>query len=661
MLLVCTSCRRQWNVGALKEGVKIQCPSDGAALVPVASQGVAYLLVHGGPADGQRFELKGPSTIGSADSSTIRLADPSVAGFHARLVPEGPGWALEALPSGAALKVNSLATRRRTLVDGDWLELGAVSLTFVAGSRQPVSLSVLEPGPGDSHFRVTSALTRADAAVQRLLDRISRVQAEAAAFEKLKGEQALSERLVLAVRELFEPTRAAVLLLDGEGAGTGALAMRLGAVWSREPAGPDGGQAFAISSTVCRRVLEAGSPIVVSDVLSDPGLQPTQSILGARTRSVLAAPLNYQGQPFGILYADTTDLPDAFSPEELPVFGALAGIGAMALSADRLSQRLEQEAVVRSHLARYLSPELVDEVASGRISWQPGGELKDITVLFSDVRGFTAASEHMAPQDVVATLNDYFSLMVDEIYKEGGTLDKFVGDAIMAVWGSPLTRPTDALAAVRAAIGMQRALKVFNERELALGRPTVAMGIGINTGQAVAGNIGAPSRMDFTVIGDVVNLASRIESQTGPGQIFIGKATFERVQGLFPIRPVGPVAVKGRKEPAIIYEVVVPPPETAAPAVELPRRIYCRPDERARAWPALLMELAPGRLSVAARPEDVVGEMLQVAPTDGKEFLACRVVENSPSTDRKGRRMQLLTLELGPVEQARLLQMLTGS
>jgi class 3 adenylate cyclase len=537
-----------------------------------------------------------------------------------------------------------------------------VSLTFVAGSRQPVSLSVLEPGPGDSHFKVTSALTRADAAVQRLLDRIGRVQAEAAAFEKLKGEQPLSERLVLAVRELFGPTRVAVLLLDGEGwAASGALTLRLGASWSKEPPDAEGGQALAVSSTVCRRVLEAGAPIVVSDVLSDPGLQPTQSILGARTRSVIAAPLNYQGQPFGILYADTTDLPDAFTPEELPVFGALAGIGAMALSADRLSQRLEQEAVVRSHLARYLSPELVEEVASGRISWKPGGELKDITVLFSDVRGFTAASEHLAPQEVVATLNDYFSLMVDEIYKEGGTLDKFVGDAIMAVWGSPLTRPTDALAAVRAAIGMQRALKVFNERELALGRPTVAMGIGLNTGQAVAGNIGAPSRMDFTVIGDVVNLASRIESQTGPGQIFIGKATFERVQGLFPIRPVGPVAVKGRKEPAIIYEVVGPPPEPAEAPVEFPRRVYCRPDAHTRAWPALLMEFASGRLSVAARPEDVAGETLQLGVSEGKEFFACRVVENAAGTDRKGRRMQLLGLELGPVEQARLLQLLKGS
>ncbi|MBI4867583.1 MAG: GAF domain-containing protein [Candidatus Wallbacteria bacterium] len=654
MLLVCTNCRREWNVGSLKAGVKVQCPSDGGPMVPAASQGTPYLLVHGGPADGQRFELEGVASIGSAASCTFVLADASVAGFHARVVPEGSGWALESLAAGGGLKVNSLAARRRTLADGDWIELGDVSLTYVAGSRRQVSLSVLEPGPEEPVARVASAVTRADAAVQQLLARFARVEAEAAALEKLQGEQPLAERLVEAVREMFQPARAAVLLFEGRAAASGSPAMRLGASWTRE------GQTIEVSSTVCRRVLKTGAPLVVGDVLSDPGIQPTQSILGARTRSVIAAPLNYQGEPFGLLYADTTDLPDAFGSEDLPVFGALAGIGAMALSADRLAQRLEQESVVRAHLARYLAPELVEEVASGRISWKPGGELKEVTVLFSDMRGFTSASEHMAPADVVAMLNDYFSLMVDEIYKEGGTLDKFVGDAIMAVWGSPVTRELDSLAAVRAAMGMQRALAVFNEHQVARGRSTVAMGVGVNTGQAIAGNIGAPSRMDFTVIGDVVNLASRIESQTGPGQIFIGKATFDRVQGQVPIRPIGAVAVKGRKEPAFLYEVLWATQERERPTLELPRRVHCHGGDRRQAWPALLMECDAGRLVVAARPEDPVGDVLHVGPVDAEAALECRVIEKSSGTDRKGRNMQLLKLEVAPADRARIEQLLSG-
>ncbi|MBI3893731.1 MAG: GAF domain-containing protein, partial [Candidatus Wallbacteria bacterium] len=411
---------------------------------------------------------------------------------------------------------------------------------------------------------------------------------------------------------------------------------------------------FAFSSSLLARVLSGGTAMLMGDALSDPALQPTGSLLRSGTRSVLAAPLASRGDTLGVLYADRTDVADAFTPEDRPLFGALATIGATALAADRYSVKLEQESVVRAHLARYLAPELVEEVVTGRLSWQPGGELKEVTVLFSDVRGFTAASEKLSPQDVVASLNDYFALMVEEVFREGGTLDKFVGDAIMAVWGSPLGRETDPLSAVRAAVGMQRAVGAFNVRQVAAGRPPISMGVGINTGPAVAGNIGAPRRMDYTVIGDTVNLASRIESQTGPGQIFIGEATFQRIKGQMPVRPMGPIAVKGRTQPAWIYEITFETSEPRGVKATLPRPVHCRMQAGGLSFTALLSDIASDGLTLAARVDDRIGDRLLVSAGEADPGVECDVASRYVGTDSKGRKVQILTLRAAPAALAGL-------
>ena len=659
MLLACTSCRKEWKVGALKEGVKIQCPACGSPMRPVSTPGVPYLLVQGG--EGQRFELHGATVVGSAESAEVVLRDPSVAGFHARLTPaESGSWLLEDLQSAGLTRVNSQPVTRRKLIDGDWLQFGGVSLTFVAGARPAVSLSVLD-GPAESGegLRVLEPETRAGATPPA---RLAQVHEQAAALLTLSGEATLCERLCAAAGELFAPSRAAVMFLDGPIPAQGPLPLRLGAGWRREGSGESG--EIRLSCSLVRRILQAGRPVLVADVLTDPEFRPTGSVLRAGTRSVLAAPLACRGETLGVLYADRTDVADPFPEDDLLLFGALASVGAAALAADRFATQLARESLVRSHLARYLAPELVEEAVSGRLSWQPGGEQKEVTVLFSDVRGFTAASEHLSPQEVVATLNDYFALMVEEIFKERGTLDKFVGDAIMAVWGSPLGHETDPLSAVRAAIGMQRALKAFNARQAAAGRPPVAMGVGINTGSAVAGNIGSPRRMDFTVIGDTVNLASRIESQTGPGQIFIGEATFARIKGQMPVRPVGPIAVKGRQQSAYIYELTYDAGGNGAGPAKPggPRRVYCRAAEQTAAWAAILSEFTNEQFTVVARVEQAVGDQLYLAIGESEPGSACQVTARFAGTDSKGRKVQVLTLKArSPTEGAALARRLAGA
>jgi adenylate cyclase len=198
----------------------------------------------------------------------------------------------------------------------------------------------------------------------------------------------------------------------------------------------------------------------------------------------------------------------------------------------------------------------MNHLLEGKVSL--GGQSLPVTVLFSDIRGFTSISEQMDPQRVVALLNEYFTEMVDIVMNEGGVVDKYIGDAIMAIFGAPVPKPDDAVNAVRAAVKMRRALADLNERLVARGQPALRTGIGIHTGEVVAGNIGSERRMEYTVIGDAVNLASRLESSTKElgTDVLISEDTYELTKHMIEARSVREITVKGRAKPVMTYEVL---------------------------------------------------------------------------------------------------------
>jgi adenylate cyclase len=210
---------------------------------------------------------------------------------------------------------------------------------------------------------------------------------------------------------------------------------------------------------------------------------------------------------------------------------------------------------LKSTFKRYVSKDVVDEILKHKGGLSLTGDKKRVTVLFSDIRGFTSMSEKMDPKQLVRELNEYFHEMVQVIFRHGGTLDKFMGDAVMAVWGSPLPHEGDELRAVQAAWEMQRALRSLNERRSSQGKSPIHSGVGINTGEAVVGNLGSEDRMEYTVIGDTVNTACRIEGQTTAGQILIHEDTYNVVKEYVQARPRDPVKVKGKAEPLQLYEV----------------------------------------------------------------------------------------------------------
>jgi adenylate cyclase len=222
---------------------------------------------------------------------------------------------------------------------------------------------------------------------------------------------------------------------------------------------------------------------------------------------------------------------------------------------------------VRRLFGRYVSKDVIDALSSNPALAGLGGQRREMTVLFSDIRGFTAASERGTPEAVVAQLNEYFGAMVDVLFRHRGTLDKFVGDMVMGLFGAPLDDPLHADRAVAAALDMIRALDALNARWEAEGRPAVEIGIGINSGEMIAGNIGSAAIMSYTVIGDAVNLGARLESlnKDYKTRIIVSGATRARLTGTYDVSPLGEVVVKGKTRPVQIFEVRVPTPLPAVP------------------------------------------------------------------------------------------------
>lgn len=216
---------------------------------------------------------------------------------------------------------------------------------------------------------------------------------------------------------------------------------------------------------------------------------------------------------------------------------------------------LKERDKLRSTFGKYMTESVLEHLLAGKV--QLGGETLTVSILFSDIRSFTSISERMNAQELVGLLNEYFTEMVAIILDEGGVVDKYIGDAIMAVFGAPVPKPDDAVRAVRAAIRMRAALGRFNERLAERGVPPLKTGVGIHTGEVVAGNIGSEARMEYTVIGDAVNLASRLESSTKElgVSVLLSEDTHRLVRDVFNTRPISEITVKGRAQPVMTYAV----------------------------------------------------------------------------------------------------------
>jgi adenylate cyclase len=246
----------------------------------------------------------------------------------------------------------------------------------------------------------------------------------------------------------------------------------------------------------------------------------------------------------------------AFTEKDLALFETVASQAAVAVQNTLFAKKLEQEAVTRERFRRLLSPDIAEQVLSGELEVKKGGELRETTVLFADIRGFTSISESCEPQIVVDALNEYFERMVEIVFRYEGTLDKFIGDEMMVLFGAPVEHDDDPIRAVRAALEMQGALASLNERHEARGLPPFEIGIGINTGEVVAGYIGSSQALEYTVIGDPVNTGSRLCSLARPGQTLVSEGTLAKLDDSVELKELPAEKVKGKALPIRVFELI---------------------------------------------------------------------------------------------------------
>lgn len=210
---------------------------------------------------------------------------------------------------------------------------------------------------------------------------------------------------------------------------------------------------------------------------------------------------------------------------------------------------------LKDMFSRYVAKQVVEKISSSGEELMLRGEKRDVTVLFSDIRGFTTMTEQLEPTEVVSILNSYFSCMIDVIYQHEGTLDKFLGDGIMCLFGAPIDQPDHPIRAARTALAMQQALEIFNRAQREQGKRVLEVGIGINSGDAVVGNVGSEKRLEYTAIGDNVNLAARLQSIAHGDQILISESSYQAIKSQVLVKKLAPVHIKGKTRQVQIYEL----------------------------------------------------------------------------------------------------------
>jgi adenylate cyclase len=310
-----------------------------------------------------------------------------------------------------------------------------------------------------------------------------------------------------------------------------------------------------ISRTAVRTAMEKRVMLSSKDVPHDVDLNVSQSAVMHGIRSLACAPLVGREDVHGALYIDRRDVLETFTDVDTQLLAAVAAQAATAIEAANARERINREQSARAAFARFMPEHIIRELVENPQKFQLGGTNRRVTVLFCDVRGFAKLAHRAQPETIVDLLNILFTEMVAEIFKHHGTLNKYLGDGLMALFGAPVKGEQDAVDAVAAAIGMQKRIKAVNAQLTAKNLPNVQLGIGINAGEATVGCIGAEQRLEYTAIGDTVNIAARIEGIAKPGQILVTQNAAEELADRFSLSEPWTAQVKHIDDPVTVYSV----------------------------------------------------------------------------------------------------------
>jgi adenylate cyclase len=312
---------------------------------------------------------------------------------------------------------------------------------------------------------------------------------------------------------------------------------------------------IVLSKTVMAEVENNKAAVLSSDATMDARFSGAHSIIMQGIRSTMTLPLLHAGDLLGIMHLDSLFTSNAFTEKDLQVCTGMAAQAAISIQNARLANRIEQEAQTRAQISRLIPASVVEQVIRGELKIEKGGRLSEVTMLFSDIRGFTTMSDGRPAQEIVNTLNEYFEVMVDILFKYTGTLDKFVGDEIIGLFGAPIAIEDAPFKAVSCAIAMLQGLEEFNRTRAAENQTPIRIGIGINTGNVITGSIGSTRALQYTAIGDAMNVASRLVNVAASGEIIVSESTYRAVAGRVEAQALPPVKVKGKAEELKVFRV----------------------------------------------------------------------------------------------------------
>jgi adenylate cyclase len=527
------------------------------------------------------YELKDGSTarIGRAASNDITLPLSSISRSHAVLEGKQEVWTVTDLHSANGVLLNGARIERAELKGGDVIGIGDFRLRFenmttgaVVAKASPELAShltqILDQKSvarllEQSKTKPSQWTDRREDATERVdfLRRENRLLTLLYQVSRALGDKATVEDVTQCVLDLVLQIdggeRGYAMLLSEESLASAPQAAAnynfLPAIIRYRRAPSADAPEMVLSRAIIQQVMESKGPLLIMDAKEEARLMGSESMAISGMQSAMCAPLASRDRLFGLLYVDNLSKRGTFTQDDLEVFAVIAAQAGLAIDRVMARSEVQRQGIELSALGRFLSPAISRKISAEAADIRLGGESQRITVLFADVRGFTAMAEKMKAREAVELLNDFLTRMTDVIFEHEGTLDKYLGDGVMALFGAPFALQNDAVAAVRAASGMQRSLAELNRSS---GRAPLEIGIGIHTGEAVVGFLGTQRRMEYSAIGDTVNVASRLCSQAGPGQIVISAATRAHLGQNAACCPLAPMKLKGRAEAIEVHEVL---------------------------------------------------------------------------------------------------------
>jgi len=538
---------------------------------------MARLIVSSGDEKPRHVTVRNDAVlvIGRGENSGLVLEDDFASRSHAEVRFEGDRYVVRDLGSTNGTFLNEKAISEKELVEGDTIRIGHHEMVFHYAEEESGEATVLSanvPNVQADVERIKQTMASVGERLSRIADTevavdetptkvaganivtigkaYRRLEALYEAAHLAVSELDLSKRLELIIDSAIRVTgadRGFIVLLDEA---DGSLRIETARKMGSDAA--EGSPSMGIAS----RSAVHGELMLVEDALQDVRFSSRESVIIAQIRCAMSVPLKIEERILGSIYVDCRRKDHCFTREDLELFEAVASQSAIAIENAKLTERMIEEERRRCNMERFLSPRVVEEVIRSPGTIELGGTKQEITALFSDIRGFTGLAERMPAGDVVSQLNEYFTDMAEVIFRHDGTLDKYVGDEIMAVFGAPVSVPGHSLRAVKVALEMQQELSSMREKWVKADRPAFEVGIGIASGVAIAGYVGSPKRMEFTSIGDIVNVARRLCSKAQPGQTLVCDKVAEKVGEHVIMTSLGPAVLKGRERAVSVYEVL---------------------------------------------------------------------------------------------------------